>query len=83
MRVVAIFACVVIYLFLLVYIESELVKIEVRKENLKNRISELKNRKKDLQFEVMNVSNLALIEAQAKARGFRFPGESDVLGVLK
>jgi cell division protein FtsL len=83
MRVVLIFAGIVIYLFLLVYIESELVKIEVRKDNLQHRMLELENQKKALQFEIMNLSNLAIIEEQAKQQGFTFPGEDDILGVIK
>jgi cell division protein FtsL len=83
MRIIVIFTAIVVYLFLLVYTESELVKIEVREENLQNRMRELENQKKDLEFEIMNISNLALIEAQAKERGFVFPGESDVRGALK
>ena len=83
MRVVVIFMSIVIYLFLLVYIESELVKIDVRKENLQNRMQVLKDEHKELEFEMMNISNLALIEAQAKEHGFIFPGETDVLGALK
>lgn len=83
MRVILIFAGIVVYLFLLVYIESELVKIEVRTDNLKHRMRELENRKKDFQSEIMNISNLALVEEQAKQQGFIFPGESDILGVLK
>jgi len=83
MRVVLLFIGVVVYLFLLVFIESELVKIEVRRENLQNRMRDLENTKKDLEFEIMNISNVALIEAQAKENGFIFPKESDVLGVIK
>jgi len=81
--VILIFAGIVVFLFLLVYIESELVKIEVRKDNLQHRSAELENRKKDLQFEIMNINNLALIEEQAKQQGFIFPNEADILGVLK
>lgn len=80
---ILIFAGIVVFLFLLVYIESELVKIEVRKDNLQHRSAELENRKKDLQFEIMNINNLALIEEQAKQQGFIFPNEADILGVLK
>lgn len=83
MRGLLIFIAVVIYLFLLVFIESELVKLEVKKENLKNRVIELKNHKKLLEFEVMALSNLANIETEAKIRGFIFPTEEDVLGVVK
>lgn len=83
MRIVLIFIGVVMYLFLLVYIESELVAIEVRKENMQNRTIELENRQKDLQFEVMNLSNVALIEEQAKAHGFIFPSDEEIRGVLK
>jgi len=74
---------VVLYLFSLVFIESELVKLEVRKEDLENRLVELKNQKKLLEFEVMDISNLANIEAEARARGFVFPTEEDILGTVK
>jgi hypothetical protein len=83
MRVVLIFAGIVIYLFLLVFIESELVKIEVRKDNLENRLVELESQKKALEFEIMNLNNAAIIEEQAKQQGFIFPGEDDILGVMK
>lgn len=83
MRGFLIFIAVVICLFTLVFIESELVKLEVRKEHLKNRVVELKNQKKLLEFTVMDLSNLANIEAEAKARGFVFPEEEDILGVMK
>ncbi|HEC79251.1 MAG TPA: hypothetical protein ENI34_08970 [candidate division WOR-3 bacterium] len=83
MRALLIFLAVVIYLFSLVYIESELVKLEVRKENLKNRVIELENQKKNFEFEIMNLGNLANIEAAAKERGFIFPKEDDILGVVK
>lgn len=83
MRGLLIFVAVVVYLFSLVFIESELVKIQVRKENLENRFTELKNQKKVLEFEVMNLSNLAEIEIEAKERNFIFPEEKDILGVIK
>ncbi len=83
MRVLLIFVAVVIYLFTLVYIESELVKLEVIKENLQNRVIELKDQKKHLEFELMHLSNLANIEAEAKQRDFIFPREEDILGVVK
>ena len=81
MRVLLIFMVVVIFLFALVYIESELVKLEVRKEQLTNRVIELENEKRGLQFEVTDLSNLAVIEREAKLRGFVYPGEDDMLGV--
>ena len=71
------------YLFSLVYIESELVKLEVRKEKLSARLSELKNRKKELQFKLTKFSNLARIESESKARGFVFPKKEDILGVIE
>jgi cell division protein FtsL len=83
MRVILIFLVVVVFLFSLVYIESELVKIEVRKENLKNRVNELRNQKEMLELEVINLSNLARIEVDAKKRGFFYPDEDDILGVVK
>lgn len=83
MRGLLIFIAIVIYLFFLVFIESELVKLEVKKENLKNRVTGLKNRKKLLEFKVMDFANLANIEAEAKRRDFVFPKEEDILGVVK
>mgnify|MGYP001104650542 CR=1 FL=1 len=83
MRVVLIFLTIVIFLFSLVYIESELVKLAVRKENLENRVIELCNQEEILELEVMSLSNLAKIEKEAKRKGFFFPGENDILGVVK
>jgi len=83
MRGFLIFIAVVVYLFSLVFIESELVQLQVRKENLENRFTELKNQKKVLEFEVMKLSNLAEIEAEAEERDFIFPTEQDILGVIK
>ena len=83
MRVVLIFLAIIFFLFSLVYIESELVKLEVRKENLKNRVVELRNKEEVLEFEVMNLANLAKIEEAAKRKGFFFPDKDDILGVVK
>ena len=83
MRVVLIFLAVVFFLFSLVYIESELVKLEVRKENLKNRVVGLRNQEEVLEFEVMDLANLAKIEEAAKKKGFFFPDKDDILGVVK
>lgn len=83
MRVILIFLTVVLFLFSLVYIESELVKLEVRQENLKNRVNELHNQKEVLELEVISLSNLAKIEEEAKARGFFFPEQNDILGIVK
>lgn len=74
---------VVVYLFLLVYIESDLVESEARNERLKNRFTELQNEKKHLESEIMDLSNLAVIEIQAKRRNFIFPEQQDILGVVK
>ncbi len=74
---------VVVYLFLLVYIESDLVESEARNERLKNRFTELQNEKKHLESEIMDLSNLAVIEIQAKRRNFVFPEQQDILGVVK
>ncbi len=82
MRVLLIFLIVVVFLFALVYIESELVKFEVRKERLSNLVVELENEKRRLEFEVMDLSNLAVIEREAKQRGFVYPDEDDVLGAV-
>ncbi|KPK63889.1 hypothetical protein AMJ83_05440 [candidate division WOR_3 bacterium SM23_42] len=83
MRALVIFISVIIYLFVLVFIESELVKIEVRMEELKNRAIALRNRKKQLESELIDIANLANIEASAKAMGFVFPDDDDVLGVVE
>lgn len=83
MRVLVIFVSVIVYLFLLVYIESELVKIEVRMDELKNRVIALRNMKKQLQSELIDLANLADIEASAKTMGFVFPDDDDVLGVIE
>ena len=74
---------VVIYLFSLVFFESELVKLEARNERLTNRMTELQNEKKRLDSEIMDLSNLAVIEVEAKKRGFVFPCKEDILGVVK
>lgn len=74
---------IVVYLFALVFLESELVKLEARNERLMNRVTELKNEKERLESEVMELSNLAVIEFEAKKRGFVFPREEDILGVIK
>ena len=78
-----IFLFIIGYLFSLVYIESQLVKIEIRKEGLKTRLVELKAQRKDLEFKLTEYSNLARIESEAKARGFVFPEKEDILGVIK
>jgi cell division protein FtsL len=82
MRVLLIFMAVVIFLFSLVYIESELVKLEVEKEQLENRVIDLENEKRRLEFLAMDLSNLAVIEREAKLRGFEYPDEDDILGLV-
>ncbi len=83
MRFLLIFLLVVLYLFGLVYIESELVKFNIRKEQLKNQVQELKNEKSGLIAKVASLSNLARIETEAKKHGFIFPTKDDVIGVIK
>lgn len=83
MRFLLIFLIVILYLFGLVYIESELIKFNIRKENLKNQIQELKNEKGNLMTKVASLSNLARIEAEAKKHDFIFPTKDDILGVIK
>ena len=83
MRILIIFISIIVYLFLLVFIESELVKIEVRKEELKNRVVDLRNQKKQLESDLIDIANLANIEAAAKGMGFFFPEQSDILGVIE
>ena len=78
-----ILVAVVAYLFLLVFIESDLVKSEARNEHLVNRFIELRNEKKQLDSEIMDLSNLAVIEVEAKRRDFVFPEQQDILGVVK
>lgn len=73
---------VVVFLFSLVYIESDLVKLEVRKEQLGNTVIELENEKRRLEFEAMDLSNLAVIEREAKKRGFMYPDNDDILGAV-
>uniref|UniRef100_A0A7V0Z578 Cell division protein FtsL n=1 Tax=candidate division WOR-3 bacterium TaxID=2052148 RepID=A0A7V0Z578_UNCW3 len=83
MRFLLIFLLGILYLFGLVYIESELVKFNIRKENLKNQVQELKNEKANLMAKVASLSNLARIEAEAKKHDFIFPAKDDILGVIK
>ncbi len=83
MRILIIFFAILIYLFSIVYIESELVKVNIRKANLKNQVQELKNEKANLQSQITELSHLARIESEAKKRGFIFPGKEDILGVVK
>lgn len=83
MRVVMIFLGIVMFLFALVFIESELVKIEVRKKHLEEHLTHLQNQKKTLEFEVLQISNLARIEIEAKEQGFIFPRKQDILGVVQ
>lgn len=83
MRVLLIFAAIIAYLFLLVFIESELVKIEGRREDLRSEVTELENRKKQLQSILITYTNLARIEAEAKKMGLVFPQNSDILGVVE
>lgn len=83
MRVLIIFVGIIAYLFLLVLLESELIKSEVRKEELKNRVVALRNEKKQLEFELIGLANLADIETAAKAMGYVFPDRDDILGVVE
>lgn len=83
MRILIIFLALLIYLFSIVYIESELVKVNIRKNNLKNQVQELKNEKANLQLKITELSNLAKIEIEAKKRGFIFPEKEDILRVTK
>ncbi|OGC41267.1 hypothetical protein A2Y85_00685 [candidate division WOR-3 bacterium RBG_13_43_14] len=83
MRLILIIFLVVFYLFTLVYVESELLKLEVRKEDLKEQSIELQNQEKSLEFQVAELSNLAYIEAAAKERGFTFPEKDEILGIIR
>ncbi len=80
---IVIIVLVVFYLFTLVYVESELLKLEVKKETLREQAVELRNQKKIYEFEVTEISNLAYIEAAAKERDFIFPEQDDILGYIK
>lgn len=83
MRILIIFFAILIYLFSIVYIESELVKVNIRKTNLKNQVQELRNKKANLQAQITELSHLARIENEAKKRGFIFPAKEEILGVVK
>jgi cell division protein FtsL len=83
MRFLMIFVAVIIYLFLLVFMESELVKIEVRTENLTNEVIALRNRRKQLESDLIDITNLANIEEAAKKMNYVFPEPDDVLGVVE
>ena len=83
MRIVMLFVAIIGYLFLLVFIESELVKIEVRMEELKSEVAQLRNRRKGMESELLDIANLANIETAAKAMGFSFPAQDDILGVIE
>ena len=77
------FIAIIGYLFLLVFLESELVKIEVRMEGLKAEVAQLKNRRKQMESDLLNIANLSNIETAAKAMGFSFPEQEDILGVIE
>ncbi|MBE0433025.1 hypothetical protein IBX73_06105 [candidate division WOR-3 bacterium] len=83
MRVLLIFTAIIIYLFLLVFIESELVKIEGRKEDLASAVTELENEKKQLGSILITHTNLASIEAAAREMGLVFPQNGDIVGVVE
>lgn len=83
MRMIMIILCIIVYLFCLIYLESELVKIEIKKESLRNRITELKNEKNSLELKLARFTNLVFIETEARKRNFIFPKKDDILGVLK
>jgi preprotein translocase subunit SecY len=83
MRILIIFIGIIVYLFLIVFVESELVKIEVRKEALKDKVIELRNQKKQLESDLIDLANLANIEEAAKAIGYFFPEKDDILGVVE
>jgi cell division protein FtsL len=77
------FVAIIVYLFVLVFIESELVRIEVRKEDLKNEVVRLENERKQLESELILYTNLARIEAAARKMGYVFPANEDILGVIE
>lgn len=83
MRVLMTFVAIIVYLFLVVFIESELVRIEVRKEDLKADVIKLQNERKQLESRLIDYTNLARIEAAAKMMGYVFPKNDDILGVIE
>ncbi len=83
MRYVLMFLAAIGYLFSLVFMESELIKYQMRREQLRNRIQELARRQQELDSQLMKVSNLAVIESQARERNFLFPGKDDILGIIR
>jgi cell division protein FtsL len=83
MRILMVFVAIIIYLFLLVFLESELVKIEVRMEELRSRVAQLRSHRKQMESDLLDIANLANIETAAKAMGFSFPEQDDILGVVE
>jgi len=83
MRYVIMFLVAIGYLFSLVFMESELIKYQLRREQLRNRFQELALRQQELDSQLMKLSNLAVIETQARERNFVFPGKGDVLGIIR
>ncbi len=83
MRGLLIFLAVVLYLFSLILIQSELLKLEGRKETLANRLIELRGERKLLDAQIMDLANLARIEAKAKRMGLVYPQDRDILGTVK
>jgi cell division protein FtsL len=83
MRILMLFVAIIGYLFLLVFIESELVKIEVRMEELKSEVAQLRNSRKGMESDLLDIANLSNIEEAAKAMGFSFPEQDDILGVIE
>ncbi|UCD20240.1 MAG: hypothetical protein JSU64_03635 [candidate division WOR-3 bacterium] len=83
MRVLILFVSAIVYLFILVFIESELVRIEVRKEDLRNDVIRLENERKQLESKLIYHTNLARIEAAAKKMGYVFPSSEDILGAVE
>lgn len=83
MRILIIFISIILYMFLLVFIESELVKIQVRKEIMKIEVVQLQNERKELESSLIDIANLAHIESAAKEMGYIFPQQDDILGVVE
>ncbi len=83
MRYVIMFLAAIGYLFSLVFMERELIKYQMRREQLRNRRQELVRRQQDLDSRLMELSNLAVIEVQARQRNYIFPGQGDVLGIIR
>lgn len=83
MRAILIAMLIFGYLFGLVYMESEMVKVKIRTELLRSQMLELMNTRRQLEAELLQQSNLARVESEAQKRGFVIPRPDDILGVVE